>query len=1566
MTTQTLYINTIDECVNNIIDSFYLEILENLILTKKIYTINYIFDNFEQLLSSINILIDNNTKKYKINEIITNKDAYIKIINLFNDYILLYYFFYLGKITDLDNIIDQLNKLNNKHQINFFKNQYLTQYSIYYKYIIDYHIVLENISLLGLDKFSNTIPDQKFINNYIDIIKSIEGIETEILIEIASNKDILTHNILKLIIFREIYMKEDKLMIFKILENEELSIAEYKYIEIIDTKYDIIDYAIIESLFNINEIKQGLAEEVFQMINNYEMVKLTQDFSIDIKINHLFKKKILIPITDEFLRYHKDSEIYDHIMTTNNSERVNKKDNTKIKYIVNKVNKVKDFYNPKYLANQTLSNDIEKIFYQPLMYRKVIIINDLEEINILHKLSQQDKTVINTNEYYEELKQIRLYPYIEFKFTNKDSFNFRSDTTIETLRYCNFEYKNDPKFQNISKTDLQYRIINNNIKANIVGVAIPRFNLINTNLNNRYNQTIIACHKLSDTMDMSLLHKNSFMVAIKKLRKLFLEDKHYSKLLYWIFNTKNDQIKLDLFDNIKQLPKDDYIKLLLGKVYDTMVDITYKLILNQINSLDKIDIKTANLILRNLESKLVIIPRWSDYYAEIIKLIYYIKAESNISTYDTNEDKILDINTQLIKLPKVILEKITLHVITISKYEQLINIVDDIDMYEGYLCQHIISWNNLMKFKRNNPNKFNQELYNFIKKYIIENNVNDFICKSCYQLVDLRKYTTEIYPGSESIVISYGLETELETISDYVKYTKAIKNMEKIIEKITYSANLLYFIGSGLQIKLRRQEIIKNIIDIIEIQYKILFTKESNIRKEQSIKKYGCSKTNLYLFKFDNDIFTFSSKETDKYKLFKMNNLLIYILLCILIEINLSQILYLAFDKLVNYYLFITFGFNTLFDNLYIRISNKNDIAPIKNYKLLCYIIYYLSGTYAKFNMWYTEDIPYKPNTINPNIQRFIIHTFVDILNSILEINSKENAHYLYNIIATKFFNKLNSVYSNSISIDVISKLELINKKKVSIINNKKIIYNTSSVNAMLLQPYIYDGKYIIESILGTKQIIASYPNTKFIFDKLYDKTIDDLIGKTKLKEINENLYMDSLINIAIIYDIDGNKRNEPISKDIAAKLELNKLKQISEAAKNIRINNQIKIINKIEKKLERINIKNIQNNQYLEKLRLKFNSEISEIIFNFVTKLESLIGKNININNNNYYLLTNVFEINHDYLGNKKSSIFLLESDNKIKYKKNDQYFNQDIYYYDDLSNQVTIYYSGIERFIIGYKELSKDYVKILNTDCYLKIHYSFQNQLKLLGFNYINYKIDSKINNINDFINNILRIRLQNLKNSLSNIQQIIYQIKNNFKGSNLNSIAKYYQTKIKSINTYNIDGIKIFKDWNLLNNNLFYSDIDINSDINIIQTPNKNKYLSSEKLLKYISNNDIILYYIIEEFNMLLDINLDNYTKVNLAYMIINIIFQIYRNITNFENAIYDINVKKFYHWIIYKIDTTDIQDDIDNNINLLSIDDIEKIKEEQDIDKESMEALDMEQDIESSDDFGDEDIKTGDRD
>ena len=61
-------------------------------------------------------------------------------------------------------------------------------------------------------------------------------------------------------------------------------------------------------------------------------------------MDFLFSNKILIPITEEFLRYHKSGEKYDKSSMQNLKER----DATKIKYVINNTQ------DPSYLAAKAI------------------------------------------------------------------------------------------------------------------------------------------------------------------------------------------------------------------------------------------------------------------------------------------------------------------------------------------------------------------------------------------------------------------------------------------------------------------------------------------------------------------------------------------------------------------------------------------------------------------------------------------------------------------------------------------------------------------------------------------------------------------------------------------------------------------------------------------------------------------------------------------------------------------------------------------------------------------------------------------------------------------------------------------------------------------------------------------------------------------------------------------------------------------------------------------------------------------------------------------------------------
>ena len=100
-----------------------------------------------------------------------------------------------------------------------------------------------------------------------------------------------------------------------------------------------------------------MAVEIHDYLNISEINKIkdAKKFILDYnhKIQQLFDNKIIVPIVDDFLLYHKATEKYE-----------NKTENTKIKYIVNKIHEISTYYkNP---------DEIKKLFYSQMISKNAV------------------------------------------------------------------------------------------------------------------------------------------------------------------------------------------------------------------------------------------------------------------------------------------------------------------------------------------------------------------------------------------------------------------------------------------------------------------------------------------------------------------------------------------------------------------------------------------------------------------------------------------------------------------------------------------------------------------------------------------------------------------------------------------------------------------------------------------------------------------------------------------------------------------------------------------------------------------------------------------------------------------------------------------------------------------------------------------------------------------------------------------------------------------------------------------------------------------------------------------
>ena len=1330
----------------------------------------------------------------------------------------------------------------------------------------------ENLEKLAKEYHSNIK-----IRNIINILNKL-GFDY-VINNLKGTNDINIHKIIKTIIYKNYYQKSYRKKIFNIIQSE--SAAEYEFIEIILPKIKITNFNNIENILSSDENKYGLAQEIYDFVSDYEET-ITKFLSIDEHINILFKSKIILPIVDDFLRYHKLSENYNREITKKNKYQKRKKDNTKIRYIISKIEKIKDYYSKKIQNNLTLKKEVEKLFYKPLRHRKAIIMNEFEELSIINKLKKQGKTAIESNEFYYDLINLRKSAYVNFRDFKSYGFNLFLTDSINSIRYAPIEYLENKTTVNKSLL-LEYRFFSKQTKIKIIGISF-----ITKKLNSLRVKDIQNIHNNKNNNGYQSF-KNNICNNIKNKK---------SGNYYWLFNINRDKNPSEFYEINNTI--NEKSKLLIKDLYYDISFCIYNKIYNKINKYDELYLYNSNKIIDYYQKKYFNLDSFVNGKNLYSKLKILIKNKIPIikSFEDKEEDKIYGMIGKVYKLP-IIKKKKRKIASMIIPYKD--NIEDEIlfEVANAY-CQHTIDWSNLSRLRKNNPNKHIQLLYNFIEKYVMTNDDNVYICKSCKQILDIQSFLSNVYDGgSEGIDIIITSTRALDEIYDYRNYKSSIKNMDKIIERIAQITNYNYFIGNQPVHKLRRQDIIKQTIDLINLHDSTLRTNNMNKRKREmeALNKYGISSdnSNFFIFPLSNDIFKFSSKEIDKYKKIKLNNIIVYIIFLMLLEINHSQIINIEFDKSCNLFLFEKFGIK-LFDNLYIRINTSNDIVLIKKYKTLCFVIFYYSCMISKYNLWYTPIIDDKKQNV-VQIQQNIVHTIVDMINSIMEIYNRKDKHFLYKILCSKFSNKLKMVFKNDDILDDIKLKE--NKKIIFDVNSNRIKIIKSKIPSILL-----NGKLkLYEDTLYDYN--KCRPNFFYIKKKMPLRDIKVILSKT-LNEIRKNMIHENMRKLAMIYDKDGNILKYKLSFKDTDKISYSNLQTM------------MKNINKhyFKKIIKQNNIKNILD--IIKKNASNVKNKIQKI--DYIQKIIDLINKNIGntikIRSILYYTEENQLILEHDYLGNKlNKSISIKYNDKKIRVKDNLD-LKTKVYEINDKLNDIILYYNYYTLHFLGYKDLTRGFINMKSLNIYIRYLPSIKTIIKTLGFKKINYEINTK----NDAINE-LRKASYNLKEYIRQIETGIYQIRYKIKSIELNPVIKYYQKKISNLEIRGNKG-KIFKNW----------DDYIKIQKIIIDDNIYSGNISAYNLAKKSKSYNEIISYLISQILIILEYNKDKFIKSQIIFYFISFIIFLYN--LDFEQYT-DFEMIKF-NYILDSFDS--IQENLiySNEERENLSDEQQNIKKEQNID------------------------------
>lgn len=1477
-----MYVNQIDNIIDSILDKLYLEgISKDKVFRTMVDTKNI---NFVEYQGKINNFIQEFMKTIdtdSIKKVINNKENLAQILNIIKRYVAYYYFlslvyYYTGTIKEFRNNLIQYSKLQENSTFtikNFFDTENNYQIITFFKIIKD---VIKIITLTDLQKktldplqvkdaikFLNSL-GREYVDNYLlMIVQKTDGENTEN--EVVIN----VHNLIKTIVFGEIYRNQEQTIVFEILNDIEEDKYEYTYIDIVVDNEDATDYESFRQIFLGEKNTDVIAKDLFDLVNDTS--KIPTVLSIDSKNNKLLEFNIITPIVDDFLRYHRDSERMENennkiipLIGTTNAKNMQtmlqyqqrkKKENTKVQLIVNKIDAISDYYSNNVKNNPELLKDIKKFFQGPMSYRKSVMYNYLEEVHVMNKILNQGRRAMEGNEYFVELENAIWNAYFNFKDFQKYgvSISLTVDKPLDMLRYSNIENKNQQEYMEV---DMHTGTTDNII--NVVGLAIGPFE----------NGPIQCCKKenLLDIREIKLayykngkvvskINKNGFKAYLKVLKHFYinpinvkrdgkiglwrdmtdirkLNPNILDKIIYWIYDIELDTYNMDTYENLKSHNFQETIRYMNGIIYDKLMGYLRK----KINKLieNNLDMSMADIetLVENFSTCEQLFLKSDDKTELIVK--EYLKPMpqtkpkiTEINEADRIEKPMFNPTTRQSSFMIKIDMLNPLHpqeIIKIEAYSKDSNksLANNIEQK----CQHENEWNEMIKLKTQNLNKYNEEVIQFMDKFVKETTELEFVCRVCGQVLPLKQYVQDgrFDNNTQKFITAYvPLDMPLEDIKEYQNYRLVIKYLDLLLNRLSLITGTNMLSGHNSAIKQKRKALVKNMIDLIVLHNSVNMKK--NISEEDRLdfnyKKFNVDKDldSVYFFELDDSMLDFKStaSETnaDINKL-KYNNVLLYFILIFISELNGAQISMMNSDKIANIYVYLKWG-PKLFGDLLIK-KNVTDMetVPITRYPVLCYLIFLISYYLVKYDLWIYPSANSKK--FNPYYQKIIINSIIALFNSISIDAGKMPDDYIYLLTTSKLYSQLNNTFQNSEIINLLRQRQLKYSDEkpdnvpvvaeslikthyfsdpITIITKPLTIPNfkiSSGIQVDNKDNIMYHGYKTITDI--TNCSLGSYhqwqnkgPSIQCnICKETGDQVSGDVVRLNDAYYFNLNKIANRRCIQGTVHDfvgkngkfvctICGRQADQTYSKEDLDKLSDNLNKLIDANVKKIFESTA----QQAKYEADEINAKEATVNDLFATYKKEFDDQLygqtTNITDKFIKLLESLIGQDTNLDIDKYpvYLRDSVYIIDHSYNGTLLPEPYIItQKDNRILFRENNTFFKTDVYYYTDNRTQTDVFYHAVTLKLLGYKEKHKEYQKVNKANAYLLINPSIRDRILMIGYetrfiniedNFIkNSKYITDTNkNYFQILDNLIRDHIFKVRTIIDKISSIMYKIKN-----------------------------------------------------------------------------------------------------------------------------------------------------------------------------------------------------------
>jgi len=1589
-------INKIDKLLDNVLDDFYLtNIVNDKIINKLTESGDNLVKNHQFILEEMHKYVETIDKK-AIQKLVVLESNVTIITECIGKY-LLYYLFLQIKHNYKAN---EKTFINNLLEISKNKSNFTIQFNGFFDAISNRNIInlmhtitqinellesndkkLEKIRL-DKDKKSEYIDSFKLLNQLgeADVDKYFR----------SSDKQRNIHSIIKTVILLNIYTEQDKKGLSQILEDAINSKEEFIYIDVIVPKNIVVTYDSIEKLLSEKQRKNNSAGTFYDLIEEESKVTniLSKHLTIDEKISLLLESKLIIPIVDNFVLYHKDSEKYESQKSTMKLTD-KKKQLTKVKYIVDKIDNIAK-YNSKLVTKDNKIDDnitkdehnkIEQEWYLPKVYSQYVSINQFENISIYAKIMTADKSMDNS-EYYQDFYEYFLNSYINFKEPKENAFRF--DLRYDLNKPINLIRNPIAKGMELSSCNnsIHYLTQSANKQIDIVGFLFKPSNIP------------VQCVKLYNDCFIKT-GADSYNTFIDKISSIVKFKGNNFKPFIWLFDNNVD-FKLESYEAYDNLSKSELSKLITAQIYDKFEELVF-VIIEDILSQHKVTLQFALQVINTISNILLPINKKSEYYTKLQELLRksIIKVDNKEDDY---ENKIIP-STDIIKLqkPSTLNQNKSIKVLIKSILINKDIKTDDnsIIMRKQYVCQHNITWNIISSMKKENPNKFSGILEEFMKRFVITSSNNENLCKSCGCSINIKEYDIDgSFDTTTGQFKTYGfsLQVPLEELPIYKNYKLVIRKIDSIIEKIALQLNIQMFYGNkqyGLRLIL-----VKNIIDVILENNKIITT--SSNTEPFNGQDYGIIKGISDEFKaFELTDLIYDDSSNKSINMLKRNLILSYIIVAFILELNDTHISLLKLgSKICN---FETFENKTkqLLDKNKVITNKSMDMENINNYLILSYIIYYFSCNIIKYDLWHFNIENSKDKTDNKTDKtlmflrkmKIVIDYIMATLTSILYNYSTNVDSEILSTFVHKYFTRLNTVYHKEKTIVTLKK-KIIDIKNVNpdFLSEQLDLFTDYKQNLDLkIYPKLKNNQYKPQK---RKEIKITHNNTNYIQNKIQEfrnknKNFKFICNLVETNTLNNNTSNNTSSNTSNSSNSssnntssnssnskdDFNTKSNLINKDLCKRLikgdindedynnYLQFIKLYAQPSDTLTVNYE-KLATDYERKINVLNKINIQHS----------NSDSDSVLSNFINTLNNVLGSDVKEARHN--LNQDKIEITRDHQGfHMRKHIIVyddLENPKKIKYENHiedipELFKSRKVMIYR-MNDKIDVLYDKITNTIIGYKDTNK-IITSTKSGVALTIEYSIKNKLKYLGCNR---------NYFNISINDIFIERITNLKNAITTIKRLYNSLFYkqdkkqdkkrllDLKGDNEltadETIIHEYRNKLR------VTGIKEF-----LN--------DIDSIFIITPTLlNESKYKKIEshvdmtEIIKKDKNANTLLYYLINEIVKLINSYENRIAKINIINFLIEAINYAYTD-TNSESINNNLELKQFKYRLNgsgYVYDNEEVhylQDIINDNIDSegeLIDSDLENDEEKITDDKEEADALDIDDAFNQEDKFenGDE--------